>query len=420
MHAPRKLHPVRPEQLDPEAVKVIQRLKRHGHQAYLCGGGVRDLLHGKRPKDFDVATSAHPMEVRACFNNCRIIGRRFRLAHVYFRGGKIIEVATFRRTSEYQGEAAHGADIMIRDDNTFGTCEEDAFRRDFTINGLFYDVETGDIIDHVGGLKDLANGLLRTIGDAQIRIREDPVRILRAVKFAARLDLQFHHATWDAIIAHRQEIKKAAPPRVIEEIVRMLKGGSSKRSFELLVETGVIDIVLPGFGDDMQRLEANGSAGEFWRRLDMLDVMIAGGSEFSSAVLLGAMFLPLLQEALAAANEQDTPMDPGLVIEKVLRPYSLESALTRRDKNRIREIVIAQRRLDNGGKGRSSLGKFVHRDFFPEALDLFELRCRTEGRPAENYLRWRSMVRPREQAEHHHAPRPRRHSGRPAWRRAEA
>jgi len=226
--------------IDPDADRVVRKLTRAGHKAYLVGGCVRDLLVAKTPKDFDVATSATPNEIKATFRNCRIIGRRFRLAHVFF-GAKIIETSTFRANP--RDEDDH--DLLIRRDNVFGNETEDARRRDFTINGLFYDVEREEVIDHVGGLADLDKRLMRTIGDPDIRFQEDPVRILRAIKFAARLDFGFEPATWNALLRWRGEISKCAPPRLLEEIHRLMRGGASRRSFELLVETGVLAVLSP-------------------------------------------------------------------------------------------------------------------------------------------------------------------------------
>ena len=188
----------------------------------------RPARRRRTPKDFDVATSATPNEIKATFRNSRIIGRRFRLAHVFF-GSKIIETATFRANP--RDEDDH--DLLIRRDNVFGTETEDARRRDFTINGLFYDVEREEVIDHVGGLADLEAKLVRTIGDPDIRFQEDPVRMLRAIKFAARLDFGFEPATWRALLRWRGEISKCAPPRLLEEIHRLLRGGAARRSFEL-------------------------------------------------------------------------------------------------------------------------------------------------------------------------------------------
>jgi poly(A) polymerase len=198
-------HPpeIDPDKLDPDALKVVNRLRQYGHQAYFVGGCVRDLLVGRQPKDFDVATSALPSEVRGIFRNCRLIGRRFRLAHVYFKGGKIVEVSTFRanpaevveETPAPPEEGEEKEDLLINDDNVFGTAEQDARRRDFTINGLFYDVAEGRVIDFVGGLRDLRQQQVRTIGDPEVRMREDPVRILRAVRFACRLEFDIESRT---------------------------------------------------------------------------------------------------------------------------------------------------------------------------------------------------------------------------------
>src|SRR6201995_2872992 len=226
--------------LDPDPDRVVRKLTRAGHKAYLVGGCVRDLLVSRTPKDFDVATSATPNEIKATFRNSRIIGRRFRLAHVFF-GSKIIETATFRANP--RDEDDH--DLLIRRDNVFGTEQEDAKRLDFTINGLFYDVEREEVIDHVGGLADLDAKLIRTIGDPDIRFQEDPVRMLRAIKFAARLDFGFEPGTWRALLRWRGEISKCAPPRLLEEIHRLMRGGAARRSFELMVETGVLAVLSP-------------------------------------------------------------------------------------------------------------------------------------------------------------------------------
>nr|HEX4316837.1 polynucleotide adenylyltransferase PcnB [Kofleriaceae bacterium] len=228
------------DSIDTDADRVVRKLARAGFKAYLVGGCVRDLLLGRTPKDFDVATSATPNEIKSTFRNSRIIGRRFRLAHVFF-GSKIIETATFRANPRDEDNE----DLLIRRDNVFGTEAEDARRRDFTINGLFYDVEREEVIDHVGGLADLTKRLVCTIGDPDIRFQEDPVRMLRAIKFAARLDFGFEPATWRALLRWRGEISKCAPPRLLEEMHRLLRGGAARRSFELMVETGVLAVLSP-------------------------------------------------------------------------------------------------------------------------------------------------------------------------------
>src|SRR5438067_4837656 len=232
------------DRLDPDAVKVVRRLRRAGFTAYLVGGCVRDLLLGIRPKDFDVATSAHPNQVKETFRNSRLIGRRFRLAHVFFRGGKIIEVSTFR-TNPLDELQDLPQDLLIRHDNVFGTAEEDARRRDFAINGLFYDVDEGKVIDYVGGKEDLKSRSIRTIGRPGVRMREDPVRILRAIRFAAKCAFEVEPETFTAMKAHVQEIPRCAPPRVLEEVLKLLRSGAARRSFELLRQVGALKILLP-------------------------------------------------------------------------------------------------------------------------------------------------------------------------------
>src|SRR5438477_1145289 len=217
---PRPDHTVSRKDIDADALKVLYRLKNHGFKACLVGGGVRDLLLGRKPKDFAISTDAHPQQVKKLFRNCFVIGRRFRLCHVRF-GRKVVEVSTFRR----QAPPEEG-DTLIRRDNTFGTPEEDAFRRDFTVNALFYDIATYAVIDYVGGLRDLENRVIRSIGDPGVRFLEDPVRMLRAVVFAARLDFQIDEPILDAIGTHRHEIAGAAPARLVEEYFKILRSGS--------------------------------------------------------------------------------------------------------------------------------------------------------------------------------------------------
>src|SRR5437762_2065148 len=201
---PRPEHTISRRDIDPDALKVLYRLRQYDHVAYLVGGSVRDLLLGRHPKDFDIGTSAHPYQVKKLFRNCWIIGRRFRLAHVKF-GPKVIEVATFRRQIEAGEEVVQDGvpapdpttpegEHLIHHDNTFGTSEEDAFRRDFTINALFYDIATFSIIDYVGGLDDLRAAVVRSIGDPHVRLREDPVRMIRAIAMASRLHFTIERA----------------------------------------------------------------------------------------------------------------------------------------------------------------------------------------------------------------------------------
>jgi tRNA nucleotidyltransferase/poly(A) polymerase len=276
--------------LDPDAVKVVRRLRRAGHQAFLVGGCVRDLLLGIRPKDFDVATSAHPNEVRATFRNSRLIGRRFRLAHVFY-SGKIIEVSTFRQNplDELQDLPQ---DLLIRHDNVFGTAEEDARRRDFTINGLFYDVDEGKVVDHVEGKADLHKRLVHTIGNPDVRMREDPVRILRAIRFAAKCAFDLEPKTAAAMRQHVEEIPRCAPPRVLEEVLKLARSGASRRCFELLREVHALRVLLPPVAAYLEKSGPE-EAERHLRALDALDAHVRVGEIPSDAVLLATLLAPL-------------------------------------------------------------------------------------------------------------------------------
>jgi poly(A) polymerase len=282
---------IREELLDQDAVKVVRRLKRADFSAYLVGGCVRDLLLGMHPKDFDVATSAHPNQVKATFRNSRLIGRRFRLAHVYFKGGKVVEVSTFR-ANPLDELTDLPQDLLIRHDNVFGNEEEDARRRDFTINGLFYDVDEGRVVDHVGGKADLRARLVRTIGDPDVRMREDPVRILRAIRFAAKCGLSVEARTYAAMKAHVAEIPRCAPPRVLEEVLKLLRSGASRRSLELLRDVRALRVLLPPVAEHLERSGPE-EAERHLRALDALDAHVRVGEIPSDAVLLAALLAPL-------------------------------------------------------------------------------------------------------------------------------
>ena len=334
------------EDLDTDAVKIVQRLTRYHHKAYLVGGCVRDLLLGLRPKDFDVATSATPRQIKRLFRNSRVIGRRFRLAHVYFRDGKIIEVATFR-AHETDSEEPEDGDVMIREDNAFGTPAEDALRRDFTINQLFYDIQGRKVIDHAGGLTDIEQRLVRTIGEPERRFREDPIRILRAIKFAARLNLEIEPETLRALVETRNDIPKAAAPRILEEINRFCLGGQARRSFELMFDHGLFEVILP---------EAHALyAGKEPVRALLLDLLAgldertAKGIPPDMGEVLACLLLPGLREQLGWSSDGSAEQPRGLntrdVVDKTLRPLALRLRVSRRDQETCRQIVMTLFRM---------------------------------------------------------------------------
>lgn len=272
----KKLHEkISPANIDRDALNVIHRLNKAGYTAYLVGGGVRDILLGRTPKDFDIVTNARPRQIRQLFKNAFLIGRRFRLALIVF-GNKQIETSTFRRApnpNEDTDSSAVGA--LYQDaDNLFGTPEQDAQRRDFTVNALFYDVKTSSIIDYTGGMKDLENGVLRSIGDPNIRFREDPVRMLRAIRLSARLDFKIHSDSLKAIAKHGDEILQASKPRIFEETMRLFAFSKAETSFRKLWDSKLMARLLPEIEEYLKT--SGGKKAELWNYLAAYDKLNEG------------------------------------------------------------------------------------------------------------------------------------------------
>ncbi len=393
---PRDAHTLSRKLVDSDALKVLYRLHEHHHVAYLVGGSVRDLLLGRRPKDFDIGTSAQPYEVKKLFRNCWIIGRRFRLAHVRF-GTKTIEVATFRRQVSAEELAAEPGpepaaedplaagetrDIerLVHRDNTFGTPEEDAFRRDFTINALFYDIGTFSIIDYAGGLEDLRAGLVRCIGDPNERFREDPVRMIRAVAMAARLDFRMDPPIDAAIETHRDEIAKSAPARLIEEFYKLLRTGSAERAFSMMAERRLLESMSP----ELQR----GANDSLWRSLAALDAYRRRFDEtpatMTNAILLGSLLVPMNHPLRAPMPSKPSDDDP----RKEPRISLGMLPLARRDVEHLRHVLTLQKRLADPTLTPRARQGLVHRGAFKDALTWLEIH----GGVPEVVEHWRGFI----------------------------
>ncbi len=284
-------HPVREEDIDQDALMVLYRLKDAGYAGYLVGGGVRDLYLGKKPKDFDISTNARPGQIRKLFRNSRTIGRRFRLVQVFFRDNKIIEVSTLRSQSEYDEDGE--ANEVLPANNTFGTLEEDAFRRDLTINSLFYEVENKTVIDYVGGVQDLKDGIIRLVGDPDRRITRDPVRMLRAVRHAARADFRIDEATWQAIIRHREKLELCPVSRIRDELLKDLQGGASRAWTELAIQTGLFYLLFPFYEELLTNSEGETIREELLALLSVLDRIVAEGRKSGTIKLDEALLFAL-------------------------------------------------------------------------------------------------------------------------------
>jgi len=246
---PRNEHCISRKDIDHDALKVMYRLINHGYKGFLVGGGVRDLLLGRKPKDFDISTDATTEKVRSLFRNSRTIGRRFRINHVYFRGRKIMEVSTFRASD---GTVVEGDQSLIKSDNVYGDAQTDAFRRDLTINGLFYDLGSFSVIDYVGGIRDLNDGIVRIIGDPEKRLREDPIRMIRVVRHAARIGFTIEKETYDAICRLQELILLSPRARIYDELMKDLLSGSALESFRLLDKTKLLSYLFPVLGEVLE------------------------------------------------------------------------------------------------------------------------------------------------------------------------
>ncbi|MBX7066891.1 MAG: polynucleotide adenylyltransferase PcnB [Parachlamydiales bacterium] len=372
-------HKIAPDKIDSHAFYVIQKLRQAGHTAYLVGGGVRDLLLGTRPKDFDVSTSARPEEIKALFRNAILIGRRFRLAHIRF-GQKVIEVSTFR------SGATEEAGLIVRD-NEWGSEEQDVLRRDFTINGLFYDPESQKVIDYVDGYPDIEKKILRTIGKPDVRFIQDPVRMIRLIKFCARFNFEIHHPTFEALLNCKGEILKSSQARIFEELLRMLESGSSKAFFHLLNEYGLLKALsqpLAAFLDkpNNQALQLLGS----------IDDEVRKNTSFDRSLLLAALIFPLFQENVTERNKrEDRPLHLGQIaemahrtIDQIFHPFF---SIPRRMRGIMGFIMTSQFRLiPLDGKLRRP--KPPRDAFFPYALHLLKLRAGINPELLSHYTVW--------------------------------
>ena len=393
-------HSISRRSIPENVLKVLYRLHRSGYRAYLCGGSVRDLLMGRTPKDFDVVTDAHPGDVRRLFRNSRIIGRRFRLVHIIFQD-QVVEVATFRREPDRAAQVDSEAeeDFLITDDNTFGSPLQDAKRRDFTINAMFYNIADFSVIDYVGGLEDIAQGRVRVIGDPDVRFREDPVRMMRAIEFASRLGFEIEAETYQGILRHRNEILKASPPRVSEEILELLRRGWSRGAIRLMVDAGLLEPLLP----EIARAIQGDRAPYFWKMLEVLDRTVQAGRKISDAVLLSVLVLPWVVSEIEELEEKRRASDPDeasrlrlgevlLFIRDLIQPLSARLALAAGTRHQMEQALETFWRLLEPPSDRRSQFRAVYRDPFNDALALLELYALSSGHYVDVFRQWQAFA----------------------------
>ena len=419
---PRPEHNISRADISKAALKVLYTLRGGGFEACLVGGGVRDLLLGRRPKDFDVATDATPSQIRNCFRSCRLIGRRFRLAHVRV-GREIVEVATFRaangRDGEEEGDRLTVNGQVVRD-NVYGTLEEDAWRRDFSINSLYYNIADFSLLDHTGGMQDLKEGRLRPIGDPEQRFREDPVRMLRAIRFAARLGFEIEAAADAAIPRNAERLLEVPSSRLYEELVKLFLSAAAVRACAMLRGRGLFALLFPETSEHLDEEGEDGCAAQLiTRALDDTDTRIVEGKPVTPAFVFAALLWPVVsrevREARAAGQSEGQAMEQAGAngIARQLERLSLP----RRCAIMVREIWSMQPRLMRCREGRAS--ELMAHPRFRAAYDFLLLRARA-GEGVQKHCDWwtrRQVSQDQEREVSLPAPSTRRRRGRRRGRR---
>ncbi|MDO4642836.1 MAG: polynucleotide adenylyltransferase PcnB [Cardiobacteriaceae bacterium] len=348
-------HPINEKDIDTRALKILRQLNGAGFEAYLVGGCIRDLLLGRQPKDFDIATSARPEEVAAIFRNCRLIGRRFRLAHIHF-GHDIIEVATFRAPPEREVRTDSFGSVL--EDNHYGTLEDDVIRRDFTINALYYDSQNDEIRDYVGSLDDIERRVIRVIGEPVARYTEDPVRMLRAARFSAKLNMPLEHQTEMAISQCRDNLRAVPAARLFDEVQKLFMSGYGEACFSVLQHYGLFEVLFPDTNKAFQH--PNHSYAQYAQTmvriaLSNTDERVANDKPVTIAFLLAAILWPVYQlQYRGLLKERDnwhSAMHEAIDIVHIAA--SERVSIPVRLRGMIREIWALQARLEQAARGNS-------------------------------------------------------------------
>lgn len=378
---PRPEHCVSRKDIDREALKVLYCLKDNGYIAYLVGGSVRDLLLGRRPKDFDIGTNARPEELKKLFRHSRIIGRRFRLVHVYFRGGKVIEVSTFRCRSDH--DDLESSSDEIGDAHVFGSPQEDAFRRDLTINGLFYNIADFSIIDYVGGMSDLKQGVIRFIGnDPEHRCLKDPVRMMRVVRHAARTGFTIETNTWESLLRHSDRIRLCAISRVRDEWLKDLRSGYSRPWAELMLKIGLFASVFSGYASALESEDKDLVQKMLLGLLGHLDHMVNDRVEVSEALMLTLFVYPRLcitpeWKALKVERLKWPTHEVKSMLCEILYPYDFRRSV----KDMAAQILSSQWNISICLAGGNWPKRVWNKATFQESIMFYDLIQQVLGQP---------------------------------------
>lgn len=378
-----KEHKININDIDPDALIILDKLRAYGYTAYLVGGSVRDLLLNYTPKDYDISTNALPEQIKKVFSSCFLVGKRFRLAHVRM-GSKIFEVATFRNGDNKD-------DALIHNDNEWGTEEQDVTRRDFTVNGLFYDNETQTIIDYVGGVKDARKNMLRCIGNPYIRFKQDPVRMIRLLKFKSRFGLDPDEEMIEALFALRTEVLKSSPIRILEELLRMLESGSSVPFLKNLQHHGFLETLLP----NLARYFETPIESEIYNLLTEIDrsILIENARAPKRPMLVACLVYPIYKKRMQEIYETSPRkahlgrmQDEAFKLTAQLFEPSLR--ITKKILAETVNILSTQYRFTPLQKKKALVCKIPRTRDFDEALKFFKLRADLEPGLTDLYNEW--------------------------------
>jgi poly(A) polymerase len=400
-------HDIDHSMIDPDALFILSRLRDAGYIAYLVGGSVRDLLVKKTPKDFDISTSARPEQLKSLFHrNCILIGRRFRLAHIRL-GHKIFEVSTFR-----SGDTAD-SDLILHD-NQWGTPEQDVLRRDFTINGLFYDPSNHSVIDYVGGWEDIHKHILRSIGEPEARFRQDPVRMIRLLKFRARFGFEIAEDSRKALVKCRNEIIKSSPARILEEILRMLESGAAAPFFKLMKESGLLMLLFPALNKALQSY-CGGQIYQFLTAADKINLTNIK-NPLDRPILTSCLLFPMLEEKMKTEylNQGLTPHvgEITLTVNSLINNAMVASFshFPRRLSSSMSFILTTQYRLIPLSGKRHVRPKLFSNKEFDLAMKFLKIRALLDEGLVDSYVSWKDHYRAHDRHgknhHYHHSKRP--------------
>lgn len=399
---PRDQHSISRQQIDEDVLKVLYRLHRKGFLAYLVGGSVRDMLLSRQPKDFDIGTDASPAQIKRLFRNCFLVGKRFRLAHIRFQGNKLVEVATFRRHPRPDELPEDPVDHFHFVQNVFGTPREDAFRRDFTINALFYDIGSFSIVDHVGGLEDLEKSQIRVIGEPRVRFEEDPVRMLRALEFCARLDFTLEGGIVEAIKDCAPLIADASPARIREEMMELYRHKVAGKVLRMSKEQGLLPHLLAGYPGDEASLQL----------LQLVDDRTASGIAIDESFAIAALFLNRFFKT--CSTDRETHITQALhQANEIIVPHCRYFSIAQGIRHQARELLVGCFRMARG-RGMRGERRFLEHPFTPRALELFRLWAQVKPELVEIADEWgRAIKNPEPKPEQPEIKRPRKRRRRP-------